>query len=965
MKTSLTTLAALSLLLIGGIAHAQTPTAAPPLLAPKTDIAYLPAQLDEYLTRFEVGLTRPGASPSVRNLPNGALTVLVLGKDPARAQALLRRLFAAQDMNPGSPSFGSVPWLLNDTSINDPNADEFSSQAIAPILDLYGDKLSPAFKAEMTPHIRAFFVALKRRQMRTPAYTNIFLMRAVNMLLMGEAIGDMGATAQGYRWLDEWTAYTAATGIHEFDSPTYTAVDLNSLYLGYRLARRPGAREQFKAALDLFWADCAANYFAGRGGLSGPHSRDYDFVGGWGGGMGYYYAANGLPDDGTSNMLDFERVYPVLNTQPGNYRPDARLLALARLPERVIRSRWGEGTLDRYNYVTPDFAIGGATGDYGGQDKLITVEFASRKKLPAICVTPETDDAPYGHVKTKDRTGHSKANHLPLGPTCVQDKGTLLALLDVSLAKAGTTETVATNVLLPAFADTITLDGKPVRADKPFEISARVGSVVGVREGRSGVAIRLFAADGVGGDSVGVVLKTDTDGLQYGGAARLVVYHYKGAARKWGNESFKVGILMVATPCTDDAALAALVRRVGTAPVTQKDGPTWEVSATVGETTLTAARDTVKHKVVARRVKGVDLPAFPILSVNGMEYGASLRSTPLPTPRAPALPLRGPQADLAFETSDTIRRSLYRDVPHIGLDMLPSGAYGPVNTAYEKAGNTGKWWIEEQRTGRDAVLGGIATHDPAAIERGLKMFDWGWSKQQPDGSFDCPDKFHSTAFFVDGVAHALLDLSASPYGPRYADRIAAMRPKVLLSARWMARPENDHAIIGKYTHRYYLVAAALGEAGILCHDPALVAKSKMYIRQGLALQAPEGYNPEKGGWDLSYNAVGLLLAIRYSTLVAPPDLENPLRHMIERNIAWQAGRIRPDGTIDTTGSTRTGNAHPENTRAGKPKDVSWGQITRTFAYWSLLTGDLRWNNLALQVARAAGRLVDPAKPAGT
>ena len=37
---------------------------------------------------------------------------------------------------------------------------------------------------------------------------------------------------------------------------------------------RPGARREFAGALDLVWADTAANTFAPRGALSGPHSRD-------------------------------------------------------------------------------------------------------------------------------------------------------------------------------------------------------------------------------------------------------------------------------------------------------------------------------------------------------------------------------------------------------------------------------------------------------------------------------------------------------------------------------------------------------------------------------------------------------------------------------------------------------------------------------------------------------------------
>jgi hypothetical protein len=72
-------------------------------------------------------------------------------------------------------------------------------------------------------------------------------------------------------------------GIHEFNSPTYTYVQLTSLYTGYIHTTNVTAKRSFEYAIDAIWATTAANSFRGgrrRGGgvyaLSGPHSRDYD-----------------------------------------------------------------------------------------------------------------------------------------------------------------------------------------------------------------------------------------------------------------------------------------------------------------------------------------------------------------------------------------------------------------------------------------------------------------------------------------------------------------------------------------------------------------------------------------------------------------------------------------------------------------------------------------------------------------
>lgn len=258
--------------------------------------------------------------------------------------------------------------------------------------------------------------------------------------------------------------------------------------------------------------------------------------------------------------------------------------------------------------LTEDFALGGASGDYGGEDKLITVESAGAKALPVISIVPDTFDAPYGRVKNKDRSGHNKAIHLPLGATCVQEKGALLALLDIDTTKAkGPTTSVATNVLLPALADQIVLDGASVSLDKPTEIPARVGGVLGVRKGKAGVAFRVFAADG---EAASAFLRADADGLQ-AGVARLAVYHHRGPAQIMpANPSVKVGVLILAARCTDEAAFAALLKRAAETKIEARtEGATWSVSATIApDLALSAARDVDKNRVLYRRVTWATRP---------------------------------------------------------------------------------------------------------------------------------------------------------------------------------------------------------------------------------------------------------------------------------------------------------------------------------------------------------------------
>jgi hypothetical protein len=116
------------------------------------------------------------------------------------------------------------------------------------------------------------------------------------------------------------------------------------------------------------------------------------------------------------------------------------------------------------------------------------------------------------------------------------------------------------------------------------------------------------------------------------------------------------------------------------------------------------------------------------------------------------------------------------------------------------------------------------------------------------------------------------------------------------------------------------------------------------------MQDPSGYNPEKGGYDVSYNAGGLEFAERYYTIVANKKLRDGLYDMLRKSIAWQASHVRSDGSVDTTGSTRVDGANAEISPNGAKKKLAVGQVYESFAYWAAISGDKSYENLAYKVA---------------
>jgi hypothetical protein len=306
--------------------------------------------------------------------------------------------------------------------------------------------------------------------------------------------------------------------------------------------------------------------------------------------------------------------------------------------------------------------------------------------------------------------------------------------------------------------------------------------------------------------------------------------------------------------------------------------------------------------------------------------------------------------DFRFETSDFMRETAYRQPDRLAVNIASSGALSPVNIEWDKT-HAGPWYVEEQRYGADAVCGGVADQNTATIDRGLKILHWGFEQQQPDGSFNCPDAFHSTSFFVEAAAHACLILNSSQYASQYSEEVNWLKPRIQKAANWMIEPAveaNGKKHNEPFTHRRYLVAAALGEAGVLCSDESLIAKSQGYIREGISLQDPSGFNPEKGSFDVSYHAVGLFYAGRYYDAVASANIKSPLFNMLKKGYAWLRERIRPDGTIDVTGSTRVG-ATQELSRNGVPKRVDYSVSYRGLYHWSLISQDPSYAELARKV----------------
>lgn len=295
----------------------------------------------------------------------------------------------------------------------------------------------------------------------------------------------------------------------------------------------------------------------------------------------------------------------------------------------------------------------------------------------------------------------------------------------------------------------------------------------------------------------------------------------------------------------------------------------------------------------------------------------------------------GIQADVQFESSHFMLKTANRNPGATAIDLNGNGAYGSQNILYDKT-KSGDWFIDYQKVGMDAVIAGIYKSDTSAIERGLKIIKWGFDQRKPDGSYTSNDAYHTVSYFLATSVRALLHLENSKFKTQFSKQINALKPAVLQTADWLTKSTIELPGLEKdapYTHRFYMNGVAIGFAGALLSRKDLINHSVDLVRKGLVAQNKDGSNPEKGGTDTSYQALGLYLAAQYFSVIADPTLRKDMSAMGDKGASWIASKILQNGDVDSSSNTRTGESG-ERRHGTELKTVTYFMIYKALAYWS-------------------------------
>ncbi len=279
------------------------------------------------------------------------------------------------------------------------------------------------------------------------------------------------------------------------------------------------------------------------------------------------------------------------------------------------------------------------------------------------------------------------------------------------------------------------------------------------------------------------------------------------------------------------------------------------------------------------------------------------------------------------------------------------GAYG-LNSAAPRSA----WFLEDQRAGGYDIIAGVLRRDSGLIATGLKIVRFGLDRESTNGSFPGSAwPFHGTAMFLSESAPALIMLSSSAYAAQFSRDVVRDATLMRRAAHFMVRSVHGPGNIDDRVknHRWFEAAIALGATGTLAHDATLIRWSRDYAWRGIHMERRSGVMPENGGHDSGYQALGMVSAARYMTLVATGPLYGALHGALQHGESWELSRIATNGSINQSGDTRTAGCR-EHDLTGRCKSVFYAPIFSAMAHWAAVTGSSRFASVARQVWLRSG-----------
>jgi len=558
----------------------------------------------------------PSDQLSSRDLFSYALLWCELRKHPERLERLFDLGARLQDREAQSRSYGNFRWNWGAPAVLDYNAVDFCMQGASVIWLKHRDFLTAPARARLQEILRHAVPASLRHKVNEN-YTNIALMNAANLIVLGEALGLPEASAAGRQRLEAVIRYTLKYGTHEYCSPTYYGVDLEVLGVLETLAPDERTRQQARALLELFWTDIAANWFPASGKIAGTRSRDYDYLRGLGMLDWHTWLAGWIAEE---QKFGPSAVFMAI----GRWQPPAALRELAFSGGiRLVRQSWGARENEfRTHLLQPDITLSVSGAGYGTMDLPLTLDLPGPRQNPRGYFLADGRHDPYGKLKIPERSGHQKTLHLTPFLAGAQDGPDALLLAvyrDKDIPTNSTT--LESHLVLPKTADGYWVNERPVVFSEraPLLQPLRPGEALILRQKTAAAAIRIPWARNCSGGPAAVALHWDTNRF---GVARITADHQLSSGKlskaQYPGAAFWI---RVASGLENDAAFERWRAQV------LKASPRVEATATRLRVETTGAQGLLSVAADAPFTGQPTLqppPAKVVLEINGEDVGRKI-----------------------------------------------------------------------------------------------------------------------------------------------------------------------------------------------------------------------------------------------------------------------------------------------------------------------------------------------------
>ncbi|MEM6347781.1 MAG: hypothetical protein AAF927_28085 [Bacteroidota bacterium] len=256
--------------------------------------------------------------------------------------------------------------------------------------------------------------------------------------------------------------------------------------------------------------------------------------------------------------------------------------------------------------------------------------------------------------------------------------------------------------------------------------------------------------------------------------------------------------------------------------------------------------------------------------------------------------------------------------------------------------------------------------DTALLDQLMTAIEYSFAHQLPAGNFellipddlqDLPaptegDMASGVAFFSSALGSALLSMQESDWfqaDETAKARLDKLKPAIQALLDYLKQQE---AVLFAYDaeapNRLLFDAMAFYSLGRYLDDEPARKMGLEYAKAALAERHPQGYFLEKGGWDTSYQGVGLENGFRLLAFLLPDE---PFREELFASLScatnWQASRILSMGEISLAGNQRVfpgGEAF-----LGNEKQIAYKSTVVAFFYLHHFTGDDAYRRFAERI----------------